>query len=278
MSQKIKGRIDWYDNFGGFGIIIGDDGKEYFIHHSNLPANFQILSPGDRLVFSARLRGHNKQGLESFDIETDKSIENTRVSTFSAAAPNQQSTVRRMTNVKKFRNSENESGIFSVNPRPTHPFEEETILNDWDLNEVDVAEMQPENCHQNSSITDYWYQNYSGGASKSSSNSNKDEYEVKVVGVTYDGRQSVVNQLAIGEKVLLVREPNNPYDNNAIQVNRTNGQSIGYISRNISETLAPIFDLVGGVVNARVSALTGGYYEGSTKGVIIKFHLVTGES
>ena len=34
----------------------------------------------------------------------------------------------------------------------------------------------------------------------------------RVAGVTFDGRQSVIARLSIGEDILLKREPTNPYD------------------------------------------------------------------
>jgi len=56
----------------------------------------------------------------------------------------------------------------------------------------------------------------------------------KIVGVRfYNG------QATIGERVLLVREPNNPYDRNAIQVKNVMGNQIGHIGRNVAAKLAP---------------------------------------
>src|SRR5271157_5374638 len=42
--------------------------------------------------------------------------------------------------------------------------------------------------------------------------------ETKVKGVVYEGRQAVVADLQAGEEVILVRDPQNPYDRNAIKV------------------------------------------------------------
>lgn len=55
----------------------------------------------------------------------------------------------------------------------------------------------------------------------------------KIVGVRfYNG------QATIGERVLLIREPNNPYDRNAIQVKNVMGNQVGHIGRNIAAKLA----------------------------------------
>jgi len=56
----------------------------------------------------------------------------------------------------------------------------------------------------------------------------------KTVGVRfYNG------QATIGERVLLVREPNNPYDRNAIQVKNVMGDQVGHVGRNVAAKLAP---------------------------------------
>jgi cold shock CspA family protein len=36
MSEKITGKIEWYNSSRGFGVIIGSDGEEYFVHTSRL--------------------------------------------------------------------------------------------------------------------------------------------------------------------------------------------------------------------------------------------------
>lgn len=56
----------------------------------------------------------------------------------------------------------------------------------------------------------------------------------KIVGVRF------YNGLATtGERVLLVREPTNPYDRNAIQVRNVMGDQIGHIGRFVAAKLAP---------------------------------------
>ena len=84
------------------------------------------------------------------------------------------------------------------------------------------------------------------------------ELELKVVGVTFNGRQAVVRSLEMGEAVLLRREPSNHYDGNAIRVEKMNGEQIGYISRHLAAALAPFFDGYGQAVKGVVSMLTGG--------------------
>jgi SWI/SNF-related matrix-associated actin-dependent regulator of chromatin subfamily A3 len=45
-----------------------------------------------------------------------------------------------------------------------------------------------------------------------------------------------------GEYVTLVREPNNPYDRNAIRVDNMSGEKVGHIKRQQASILAPIMD------------------------------------
>jgi hypothetical protein len=84
----------------------------------------------------------------------------------------------------------------------------------------------------------------------------------KVVGVTKkntDGtpRQEVIRNCSEGERLLLVREPQNPYDPNAIKVCRLSGDQIGYISSDIAERMADEMD-TGKRFSARIEDMTGG--------------------
>ena len=106
-------------------------------------------------------------------------------------------------------------------------------------------------------VTDYWYQGYSAGINHQVTNK-KVPMSVKVVGVTYEGRQDIVALLSEGEEVQLVRDPHNPYDRNAIKVCRKNGQCFGFIGRDLAFSLAPKLDRYGRPVEAVVKELTGG--------------------
>ncbi|NXK07579.1 HLTF factor, partial [Herpetotheres cachinnans] len=68
-----------------------------------------------------------------------------------------------------------------------------------------------------------------------------------VVGLRY--YTGIVNN---NEMVALQREPNNPYDKNAVKVNNVNGDQVGYIKKQLAAALAGIMDnklaLVEGVV------------------------------
>ena len=55
-------------------------------------------------------------------------------------------------------------------------------------------------------------------------------------------RENIIKKCESGEEVMLVREPDNPYDKNAIAVLRESGEQIGYISRKYNERLAKHLD------------------------------------
>ena len=95
--------------------------------------------------------------------------------------------------------------------------------------------------------------------------------DTKVVGVSYDGRQRVVEKLRVGEEILLRREPSNPYDRNAIRVERLDGAQIGYLNRFLAANLAPSFDSHNKPIPAGVTNLLGTSSAGHNIGVEIRF-------
>lgn len=79
----------------------------------------------------------------------------------------------------------------------------------------------------------------------------------KVVGVTFDNRQELIARLTIDTKIKLVRDPENPYDSNAIKVvTGTTCEQIGFIKRELAAELALLMDK-GYDAKASISALTG---------------------
>jgi single-stranded-DNA-specific exonuclease len=97
--------------------------------------------------------------------------------------------------------------------------------------------------------------------------------ETQVAGVTFENRQAIAALLTKGEKVYLIREPDNSFDPNAIKVVRWDHQHFGYLNRELAKILAPRMDCYGRPVPAFVTAITGGLYPGSSLGVWIKFYL-----
>ena len=95
----------------------------------------------------------------------------------------------------------------------------------------------------------------------------------KIAGVTYtnaDGsqRQKIVTKCSLGERLRLEREPNNPYDANAIKLLRLNGEQIGYVTARLATDLAQYVDS-GVQMEVRITEFTGGGEK--THGVNIEF-------
>ena len=69
----------------------------------------------------------------------------------------------------------------------------------------------------------------------------------------YQGKQ-VWDEIKVGDLLVLVREPGNPHDGNAVRV-EWNGNKLGYVPRRENRAVAQHMD-GGGDIEARVSRLT----------------------
>lgn len=96
-------------------------------------------------------------------------------------------------------------------------------------------------------ITDDFYRNVG----------EKDEFYTKVAGVTFDNRQDVIYRLSEGERLTLLREPENRYDTNAVKVQTIKGNQVGYLNARLSKHFAPLLDR-GEQYQVFVSQVTGG--------------------
>lgn len=83
-----------------------------------------------------------------------------------------------------------------------------------------------------------------------------DSLYTKVVGVTFDGIQSILPQLHAGMPLRLIREPGNQYDRNAVAV-WCNGKKIGHLSKELASDIAPLMDK-GIDVGGTIEQITGG--------------------
>ncbi len=81
-------------------------------------------------------------------------------------------------------------------------------------------------------------------------------FNTKVVGVTFEGRQDLVAGLEPGSELALVRDPENPYDRNAVRV-QLGALHIGFIKAPIAARIAPNID-AGERYRAEVRHVTGG--------------------
>ncbi|PEQ95192.1 hypothetical protein CN481_04860 [Bacillus sp. AFS006103] len=64
----------------------------------------------------------------------------------------------------------------------------------------------------------------------------------RLKGVTYEGRQRIIERLSIYDDIYIKRDYYNSFDGNAIGVFNSYGESIGWIPREIAEWLAPRLD------------------------------------
>lgn len=96
--------------------------------------------------------------------------------------------------------------------------------------------------------------------------------ETKLAGVTYDNRQAVIPTLRSDDLLTLRREPNNPYDTNAIAVLTQNNRSVGFIPGPLAARLAPMLDKTTQLPKAKVLRVTGGS-NGQVYGVIIQIQI-----
>mgnify|MGYP002729649804 CR=1 FL=1 len=96
----------------------------------------------------------------------------------------------------------------------------------------------------------------------------------KVVGVTKYNRQQAIEHLKKYNpdtvSLILVREPHNIYDCNAISVYAKVGNSkpykMGYISAVVAKLLGGVIDNIT-TIKARLKAITGGYYADMVQGL-----------
>ena len=96
----------------------------------------------------------------------------------------------------------------------------------------------------------------------------------KVVGVTFDNRQQVIEKVKKGDKLKLVPEPTNAFDPNAISVEWVGnkewaGSSIGYIARGLAGDLSDRLKR-GFEYEVTATDITGGTEDRPTRGVNIE--------
>lgn len=48
----LQGKVKWFNSQKGFGFITGDNGKDYFLHYSNIEMEgYKYLNEGDKIEF-----------------------------------------------------------------------------------------------------------------------------------------------------------------------------------------------------------------------------------
>lgn len=86
----------------------------------------------------------------------------------------------------------------------------------------------------------------------------KSEFYMKVAGVSFEGRQRIVSRLKIGQELVFIPDPSNPYDNHAVKICTTNGEQIGFIAREYNNQIFNNLINGHGTYRVSVSNITGG--------------------
>ena len=67
MEEKMNGTVKWFNTSKGFGFILGEDGKEVFVHYSDiLTDGFKNLAEGEAVSFKTV---DNGKGLRAVEVE-----------------------------------------------------------------------------------------------------------------------------------------------------------------------------------------------------------------
>ena len=89
------------------------------------------------------------------------------------------------------------------------------------------------------------------------------ELYTKIVGVTFENRQDIIANLTVSHKIILVREPDNKFDKNAIKVIKQPRMGdalpadLGFINKELASDLGPAMD-EGNFYEAKIMSITGG--------------------
>lgn len=82
-------------------------------------------------------------------------------------------------------------------------------------------------------------------------------FNTKLKGVSFEGRQDYISTLHRGEEIILQRDISNPVDRNAIGAYDRKGNHLGFLAKEMSSEIAPVFDK-GVKYRAWVTQVTGG--------------------
>ncbi len=82
-------------------------------------------------------------------------------------------------------------------------------------------------------------------------------FHTKLAGVTFEGRQDVLERLEGGAPLRVERQPENPHDPNAVALFDAHGSQVGFLNRRLAAVLAPVIDK-GVEYDVEVSEVTGG--------------------
>ena len=62
----MKGKVKWYDMRKGYGFIVGDDEKDYFVHFSSLERQSDVIKEGEVVNFETK---KTDRGLQAVNVK-----------------------------------------------------------------------------------------------------------------------------------------------------------------------------------------------------------------
>jgi CspA family cold shock protein len=62
----LNGTVKWFNESKGFGFISGEDGQDYFVHHTNIGGGgFKTLAEGEKVQFESE---QSDKGLRAINV------------------------------------------------------------------------------------------------------------------------------------------------------------------------------------------------------------------
>ncbi len=69
----MEGKIKWYKREKGYGFIVGDDGKDYFVHYTSLPQDQEDVRESDEIKVTFELKDGRDGRPQAVDVVFENS-------------------------------------------------------------------------------------------------------------------------------------------------------------------------------------------------------------
>lgn len=65
MEETLTGKVKWFNSKKGFGFITGDNGKDYFLHYSNIEMEgYRSLNENDKIQFQVEATDKGEKAIK----------------------------------------------------------------------------------------------------------------------------------------------------------------------------------------------------------------------